>query len=940
MTKSFLALSLALCLISCGDDDAGGDTGTAMDGAMDADGPDALRDTALPDASEDATPDARDADEDASVDAGDPPSCTDRFLPSQSWPEGAEVELDGALALGQTHIVGVEDSRTAPHLITDRAALVTFTPAEPIDADLIIAAFEGDAELGALEMSSPGALLPLESQLTSVALPAVAPLAFSAQVPWSWVHAGVELRVGYARDGQVAAHRHLLTHLGAPSTFTATRTKLVLYGEDSFDTTTEEASRLARDHLAVLPAAAYRFVDTSDWRLDTFIVPTADGPRPVRSEAEFDATSTSTNHWAILKNTAALRLSLANTGRGLVVLDPGDGDNSPYSFGTSFTLGWYRDTDGSYRDLADIGVAAGWTGWTAMWFASECGNAYAHEIGHSFTLQHFIDGTAERWGVGEEYPADGQFVEAHPAPYDTLRRGARAWYRVNADGPVREDGRLVGTRDAMNGGESRNALSCFPPYTGYHADKIQEYLEGPTLATVDGAPGVYAWEDGAYREAERDPRFQQLVEQEVPVVTLIGTLGNDDSANQIYPAIASASGNLFDFPDPTADDLAPVFNGARYFVRVRYEDGSATDALIASGVITSTELRVFSLQVDGRRQPRSAELWRSATAYPDVDVAGAERVSVRELEIPEAGHAFTLGRARLEASQLRLTARCDPGANCEARSANVSFQTDAPIAFTTDGIEDVIRCADEDTSAELSVEVRDETGRPVTLRLAAQRVVTAGEREIRVPMNDATEWTRAADATQRLRVFAPFAWNADLAPGRYRTPEPLQVTARYASGELVDNVTLHIDLTVLPSAEATLEGEFASDEISAEGSSVYFLALAPTSGAQTRIWWGGGDATELTVPVVDAAGDATFLRIDAYNDNAGSRRSFNAGRSADGSPHRFVLRVATANDHLRSGETYRTLASSPLVIEGRRWHEPDAQRKLSEVAIAITYRAP
>ena len=57
--------------------------------------------------------------------------------------------------------------------------------------------------------------------------------------------------------------------------------------------------------------------------------------------------------------------------------------------------------DGSYEDLNNAPWAAGWTGWTGIWLG-ECGNAFIHEVGHSGTLLHFVDGTAAAWGIADE----------------------------------------------------------------------------------------------------------------------------------------------------------------------------------------------------------------------------------------------------------------------------------------------------------------------------------------------------------------------------------------------------------------------------------------------------------------------------------------------------------------------------------------------------------
>ena len=154
-------------------------------------------------------------------------------------------------------------------------------------------------------------------------------------------------------------------------------------------------------------------------------------------------------------------MSLANTGRGLHQVEPWEGDSSPYSFGTSVGSGWVVSSDGSYSDINDAPHAAGWTGWTAMWLG-ECGNTFIHELGHSATLEHFNFGTAEAWGIAEEYPEDGINQANHPWGFDTTRNQFRTWYRVDSSGPVDNNGMWQGKQDPMNGGESSNTLHCFP----------------------------------------------------------------------------------------------------------------------------------------------------------------------------------------------------------------------------------------------------------------------------------------------------------------------------------------------------------------------------------------------------------------------------------------------------------------------------------------------
>ena len=120
---------------------------------------------------------------------------------------------------------------------------------------------------------------------------------------------------------------------------------------------------------------------------------------------------------------------------------------------------------------------------------------FNHEIGHSFTLEHFVEGTAPNWGLADQYPDDGVNLDTHPWGYDTIHNQFRSWYRDDDNGLVyQDDGSIQGKRDSMNGGESSNLLHCFPQYTGYHAWKIQNWMEStPTLAQHGPSGDVVQW---------------------------------------------------------------------------------------------------------------------------------------------------------------------------------------------------------------------------------------------------------------------------------------------------------------------------------------------------------------------------------------------------------------------------------------------------------------
>ncbi len=931
--------------------DAGGDTGDGDGGgdddALTPDAPDTPEDVPDADATDTDAADADAALEDA-TDADVPedlgPDCADELVPAAVWPDAAQEAWDGRIELAQTHVVEPDEQRLAPVPVEGRATLVLFTPESPIadDATVLLSAWEGEALLGVLVMGSPMELpASLEAGLTDASVPAYTEAAWSAVLPYPFVREGVSLQVGHMREGALRVFQHALVGLAAPHRITISRTKMVLFGESDFDTSTVPATKVAQDYFATIPAAELRFVDGNPWRLSEFVVRTPEGPRLVRSEAERREVASDEDHWSILKHQFALRMSLANTGRGLALTGESQGDSSPYSFGTSVGMGWFRTPEGQYRDIDDAPWAAGWTGWTAMW-ASECGNGFTHEVGHSFTLAHFTNGAAANWGIDDEYPLDGTNVEGHPWGWDTTRGQFRTWFRVDGNGPVMAEGQPVGKRDPMNGGESPNAVTCFPQYTGYHAQKAQDwFVSSPTIREVDGAAGVYLWDAQArtYVRQAVGEDFQEPVAVDVPVATVVGTLGNVDEANQVYPPIYLPSGNAFVLPDPFEPGLPPVFEGAQWFLEIGYADAASDYALIARGAVEDAALYLFSLNIALHQQPTHVRLFWAPTGYPDIALEDAQLIHDRALDPPAAfAPIVTVGHGKVANAGLRLTTRCEDGINCGPGAATSTWRAaGAPLRFEIEGGLDPVVCSPADSYTEFTVRVRDgESAADLTLR--AQRVVAGGGSGRAVPLHDATRWIDSPDATQSLRIWAPFAPNRALPAGHYRLAEPVSI-AGFLGDAPFSATPLDIDIEVLEPVEVDLATTLVSEPLTSADSSMYFVVRDPSVGPTERVWWGGAGPTPLRVAVLEEGTQtAATLLVHAQQEACGQRWDLHAGRGAGNCEHRVVLQVADAgNEALQPGRTYTTPASAPLVIEGRRWHAPDARRLEGVHVFSLTY---
>jgi hypothetical protein len=880
-----------------------------------------------------------------------PADCSDLLVPALEWFDSpATGTLEGQVEFGQTHVIASDETRWAPPVVAEREALLLFTPAEALDPgeDLRVGAFEGGQILGVLRLAPPSALpRSLEQDLTEVALDPYSAAAWSASLPWRWMRAGVELGIGHLSADGVAVNSQPLTDLGAPHTFTLSRSKIVLFGEPDFDTTTASPTKLAQDFFSTLPFAELRFVDSAPWRLAELVIPTALGPRLVSSEDERLALSNESDRWSILKHQFALRMSLANTGRGLVLTVPSEGDNSPYSFGTSLGLGWVRRGDGSYVDINDSPYAAGWTGWSALW-QGECANVFNHELGHSMTLLHFNNGAAANWGIDDEYPDDGTNLEGHPWGFDTTRRQFRTWYRVDSGGPVSDEDGLIGKRDAMNGGESANGITCFPQYTAYHSWKAQDWAESsPTLAVIDGEPGVWRWNANsqAYESEAVGAAHQEPIAIGVPVLTLTGTLGNDDTACQTYPPNFWPSGNAFVLPDPTDPSLPSSFDGARWFLEIGYGDGSSERALIARGAMDETNaLALYSLNIEASRQPIGVDLYRADAAYPNLDPAASQLIHSREIELPSepVGAVVRVGRGFVANGDLLLDQRCSPGVDCSVRRRESTWRVAAPPLFFEDSLgasPDPAQCLDEGSVVALELPATADDGSGSTVVLHAQRVMGSGGDERAVAMNDVTPWFGAPDTQQSLRVWLPYEENRDLPAGHYSGRGDLSILGSL-DGTAFSSTGLAVDFTVHEATEVDLSDEYTSPGVGLPDSSVYYLVEDPAMGPSTSLWWGGDGPTVLRVPVADEdSGEVVTLVLDSWKEACGSRWELNSGQASDwGCDHAVVLRVAEAgNEALLDGHNYRSPGSSPLVVRAHRWHQPGAGEVLQTLAFELVY---
>ncbi len=875
--------------------------------------------------------------------------CAEQIESELEWYSQSEiVEMNGEISFAQTHVVRQMDDRWAPSLTTHRAMTLLFEPETAVDVEqeMRISAWRDGELLGVLPMSSPDNQPEiLEQNLTTEPLEPWSEVVWSVFIPYQWVESGISYQIAYEDQGGLHQKDVALENLSAPQVFTLSRSKILLFGEDSFDTTTIASTQLSQDFFATLPFAELRWVDSTPWVVDEIVVNGANGPVLVSSEGERTSLTTDPDRWNILKLIFTHRMSLANIGKGLYNTNFGGG-NSPYSFGTSLGLGWVRNDDGSYSDINDAPYSAGWTGWSSIWHG-ECGNVFNHEVGHSFTLEHFTEGSSASWGIQGEYPLNGENLGTHPWGFDTTRNMFLSWYRVDSSGVVlKDDGSIQGKRDCMNGGEASNAISCFPQYTSYHAWKIQNWADvTPTFREVNGNLGLFVWNSASQAyDAYQPTAFQQeLTGLDQPTATIIGALGVEAETNIIYPPMYWASANQFALPDPQDPTLSTDFAGANYYLKIIYQDGAEDYALINQQTVTGTDSSLFSLNIDLRREPQSIKLYHSATGYPDIDYSTASELYSRNLNLPiELEEVVLSGKGALANGKLRLTDRCESGVNCEQRMVQSLWRNGSEeIYFTTVG-EEATLCAENGSSSSFTVTIQDESGNTDIATVQAQRIVQTQNNSWETSINDQTPWSSQANREQGIRIWLPYEQNQHLMEGIWSG----EATITMWTGTETSEIQLEIDTEILSPELVSIATPFESDALSITGSSLYFILTESSIGPTSRIWWGSSDPTPLTIPVIDqSTGETEILNLNSWKKTCdlgwGTLWSLNSGQVSDDCTYQVYLELpSTGNGHLQSGHTYLSPVSQPIIFEGRYWHAPMANELAGRFIYQLQYDVP
>ena len=419
--------------------------------------------------------------------------------------------------------------------------------------------------------------------------------------------------------------------------------------------------------------------------------------------------------------------------------------------------------------------------------------------------------------------------------------------------------------------------------------------------------------------------------------------------------------------------------------------------------VQSFAVHVDAARADASRRPAALRLYRSASPYPSMGVGTLLHTrAVPPPAAEPAVERLRFGRGELGTVEMALDVWCGPltSVGCDevggaawgwwrpsAAGEAISFPsvqlangTVAPLA--ADSAPASCLGGGGGHFSQFVLEAEDAEGRVERLTLRGARVVTLpGGRQRRAPMADTTPWFAEQNNEQGLTLWVPYEENANLqapvggAERVYRATAT--VTVATSTGERPPSpVLLRLQLAVPPRAQAAVvrpatgpddAGAYASAEVAiSSGSGVYFNARSPSVGPTGRVWWGTATPTQLSVrvfaldPIGAPTGAPLALVVRAQRTSARpaacaagallpgcaqscdtARVQLDAGRLANDCAHRVVLWVdETDNAHLPAARVYETPAPSPLILDAKRWHNPEAQRVIGTLFLLVRYYAP
>jgi hypothetical protein len=513
--------------------------------------------------------------------------------------------LGGMVQFAQSHVVDPagNEGRNMPNVVSNRQALVLFTPQGAVSGPLYMVVKVDGAEKLTLPMKAPSAI-DRSDFVDAYGRPNVlyTKRAWSVSLPWDVMHKGLSfvVRAADGREGELAADQ---ISFAAPAHVTVWGIRLGMLTDPPVNADSQpmlsDPAVAATDYFQTLPIAQLTVASYEDVRLDKVMI--GDGTIVSGASAVNGDVYSGDLREDVGKAQFSAGINLANYGV------PSSRLNSQ-AIGQTTTQFVYHHAAGNY---ANGRVVHGLSGGSAIGtLYDSAGNEWSHEIGHHFGMGHYPGSVPDK--------AD-YFWSAHHADSGWGYMAHRKRFRSNLafDSNVRDGLDVNGVpnkqsfkglysynADAMAGGwvATERLFSRYTHYTGYTAQRMQGWLNRPWVDA--GSASGYSQFDAANGKVVASTPAGRAAPTRagVPVFTLLGGYDPVRRVGLMYGPARANFGHVFDklaAPDPVADAC---------WISVSYADGRTWQVALAATRLDGGLANKFHVNVAQSDQPTNASL--------------------------------------------------------------------------------------------------------------------------------------------------------------------------------------------------------------------------------------------------------------------------------------------------------------------------------------------
>ncbi|MET4059150.1 hypothetical protein ABIB35_000681 [Arthrobacter sp. UYP6] len=516
--------------------------------------------------------------------------------------------LAGQVEFAQSHTINASGNAAAkmPSLVTDRAALVLFSPLSAATSASVTATVKGETR-GTLDLAPPAAIPRSDMDITgNRADVAYSTTAWTSELPWNWMQPGLELTFSADAGSGVLAAGNI--EFAAPAELIINSVQLGMLtdapkseGHYMFN----QPEKSGADYFQTIPVSKLTMAIYEPVRLDKVIV-SSGVIYEDKSAVNGDVYSGDLRE-NVGKAQVSTGINLANFGTTSGPMD----QRQPGTFNQRII----HHSAGSYANGVHSHGLSGGNGMATLY--DSVGNELSHELGHSYGLGHYP-------GVDTSKQGDARVINAshhsesgwgYIAYRDRMRSNLSSNTAFTAAGFNLSAGNFTQNykglynyhRDAMSGGSNSSSLSRYTHLTGFSTEITQRSLR--TLVPDTAYPSGYRdWDAaaGAYVDAKaKNPAFSapRPAQVGVPVFTLLG--GYNPAVPEqtvLYPAFRSNYGNVFDLPqeNTTATDAA-----RRCWMDITFQDGSVE----ATALAASDGVKQFNVNLADADKPTGASIF-------------------------------------------------------------------------------------------------------------------------------------------------------------------------------------------------------------------------------------------------------------------------------------------------------------------------------------------